>query len=354
VSVLLSMLTLVPNAMGGSETYAQELVRELGGTELDISTLVAPVARGFSGPLAERVAVSYPSARSDRTRALALLRAGARRTDLRRHAQDAAVVHYPFTVPMPPARAHQRTVVTLHDVQHHDLPALFTRPERLYRAVAYDRAARRADAVITVSEFAKARIVRHLGIDPARIHVAHLGVRQQPAPQGPSRRQSFVLYPARGWPHKNHAVLLAAFSILRERRPDLRLVLTGADPRELPPLPPGVEARGRVPASELQDLYRQASAVVLPSKYEGFGLPAVEAMAAGCPVAASSAGALPEVIGDAGVLFDPTLPEAVVAALEQVWDRSDELTRLGLERSRQFTWEACAAVHLDVYRRLLA
>lgn len=352
MSVLLSMLTLVPGGMGGSETYARELLRELSSSDLEVSTLVAPVARGFSGALPEQVAVEYPGGASGRARATALVVGAARRRVLRDRLRPARVVHYPFTVPTPSVLAGQRSVVTLHDVQHHDLPGLFSRPERLYRSLAYDRAARRADAVITVSHFAKDRIVRHLGIAPDRVHVAHLGVRPAPVPGAGPAREPFLLYPARGWPHKNHAVLLRALPALQARRPGLRLVLTGTHPHELPPLPASVEVRGRVPDAELADLYRRASVVVVPSRYEGFGLPVVEAMAAGCPVAASTAGALPEVVGDAGVLFDPDDPDALVSAVQQAWDRSEELTQLGLQRARQFTWAACAAAHVELYRSL--
>ena len=353
MTVVLSMLTLVPGAMGGSETYARELVRELGSaTAMDIATLVAPVARGFAEGLPERVADEYPGGASSAARALALVVGAVRRRSLRRHVADASVLHFPFTVPTPPAGPEQRAVVTLHDVQHHDLPTLFTPAERAYRAWAYDRPARRADAVITVSQFAKDRIVHHLGISPARVHVVHLGVRAADAHPRSRGQEPFLLYPARGWPHKNHDLLIRALPALRAHRPSLRIVLTGTQPHELPPLPPEVEVRGRVSPDELAALYRQASAVVIPSRYEGFGLPAVEAMAAGCPVVASTAGALPEVVGDAGVLFDADDPEALVEAVEQAWDRSDELARLGLRRARRFTWSACAAAHVEVYRDL--
>lgn len=352
MSVLLSMLTLVPGGMGGSETYARELLRELVASELDVSTLVAPVAQGFSGDLQERVAGEYPGGASGRSRAAALAVGAVRWRALRRHVRGASVVHFPFTVATPAVAPGQRSVVTLHDVQHHDLPAMFSRAERTYRALTYDRAARRADAVITVSHYAKDRIVRHLGINPARVHVAHLGVRSSPHEVLSAEREPFLLYPARGWPHKNHAVLFRALPALQARRPGLRLVLTGTHPHELPALPPGVEVRGRVPAAELAALYRRASAVVLPSRYEGFGLPAVEAMAAGCPVVASTAGALPEVVGDAGVMFPPEDPDALVAAVEQAWDRTDDLARVGLQRVQRFTWASCAAVHDGLYRSL--
>ena len=114
-------------------------------------------------------------------------------------------------------------------------------------------------------------------------------------------------------------------------------------------LPTGVEALGGVSADELVSLYRRAAALVFPSLYEGFGLPPVEAMACGCPVAASSAGALPEVVGDAAVLFDPRDPEAIAAGIDEALDRADELAGLGIARAARFTWEATARAHDRVY-----
>lgn len=353
MSVVISMLTLVPGGMGGSETYARELVRELGTRDdLEISTLVAPVGRGFSPCLPEQVAPEYPTGSANAQRAKALVVGSLRRRSLARRTASASVVHYPFTVPVPPRGRGQRSVVSLLDVQHHDLPSLFSGPERLYRSITYDRAARRADAVLTISEFAKARIVKQLGISPESVHVAYLGVRgEEFTPQlGP--RDQFLLYPAKGWPHKNHARLFEAFRILRRRQPRLELVLTGASKEELPGVPDGVEVHGQVSRSELVDLYGKAAALVFPSRYEGFGLPVVEAMSSGCPVAAADAGSLPEVVGDAGVLFDPEDAEDVARGVEETLDRATDLQGRGLVRARTFTWSACADVHAEAYRRL--
>jgi glycosyltransferase involved in cell wall biosynthesis len=347
------MLTLVPGTMGGSETYARELLRELSARDLDVSTLVAPVGAGSSGELRERVVPEYPTGPSTAARSRALLLGAARRGRLAAYLEGADVVHYPFTVGMPPAGGDQRRVVSLLDVQHHDLPQLFSRAERQYRRVTYDRGAARADAVVTISAFAKARIVDHLGIDPSRVHVAHLGVRPADFTGGDGgARGRFLFYPAKAWPHKNHGVLLDAFRILRARHPDLELVLTGAEPHELPSVPPGVRVLGHVPFARLVQLYGTAAALVFPSRYEGFGLPAVEAMSSGCPVAAARSGSLPEVVGDAGVLFDPDDAAAVAVGVEEALDRAAELRQLGQVRARSFTWQACADVHERLYREL--
>ena len=135
---------------------------------------------------------------------------------------------------------------------------------------------------------------------------------------------------------------------MRSQRPELRLFLTGLghDPARLPT---GVETLGGVSADELVRLYRRAAALVFPSLYEGFGLPPVEAMACGCPVAASNAGSLSEVVGDAAVLFDPADAHSIADGIAEALDRADELASRGLRRAAAFTWNATARAHDRVY-----
>jgi glycosyltransferase involved in cell wall biosynthesis len=109
-----------------------------------------------------------------------------------------------------------------------------------------------------------------------------------------------------------------------------------------------------VTRQELVSLYRRASALVFPSLYEGFGQPPLEAMACGCPVACSNAGALPEVVGDAARLFDPHDPAAIAAAVRDVLDAPAEWQRLGLARAASFSWEATAHGYDDAYRAALS
>ena len=125
---------------------------------------------------------------------------------------------------------------------------------------------------------------------------------------------------------------------MRRERPELRLVLTGAGHDRLT-LPDGVESRGHVTLDELVDLYRSAAALVYPSLYEGFGIPCVEAMACGCPVAASDVASIPEVCGDAAVYFDPLDPESIAEGIRAVLDRPPSG---GIERAARFTWDECA------------
>lgn len=346
--IALSLLTLVPRVSGGSETYARALCRSLARVGAhEYTALVPPIARDAADGLAATVATAYGSPTSTAARLRAMTMARVRPGALRTHLEAADVVHYPLTVPVPAVT--RPTVLTLLDTQHLDLPALFSRGERAFRRVAYDRAARRATRVVVISDWVRERAIERLALPPDHVHAIPLAVDHAlftPAPD--VEREPFLLYPARPWPHKNHDRLLEAFALVRRERPELRLVLTGQGHSESG-LPPGVEVRGSVGVEELVDLYRRAAALVFPSLYEGFGLPPVEAMACGCPVAASTAGSLPEICGPAAVLFDPTDPEAIAAGIEEALERAPELGPSGIERAARYTWDANARAHDLVY-----
>ena len=338
----MSMLTLVPGEMGGSETYARALCQALGARSgLELVAIIPSRAVGAIDGLPVSVVDGHPSGKLG-----GLAWAWLRRHRLSSYYNGLDVVHYPFTVPLPSTRA--ANVVTLHDVQHLDLPELFSLRTRAFRRVAYDRAARRADAVIVPSDFVRDRVLARLGLDPSCVHMVHHGVDHDTFKPVESGRENFLLYPAQTWPHKNHARLLEAFVLLRRSRPNLRLVLTGSGTQALTGA--GVESLGTVPRSELVRLYQRAACLVFPSLYEGFGAPVLEAMACGTPVAASTAASLREVCADAAIYFDPTDPAAIAAAVEDALERQEDLASLGLERAASFTWEASARGHEAAYR----
>lgn len=347
------MLTFVPSAMGGSETYVRALVDALGKRDdTEVTVLVSEGARGSFPAGDERVVGGVRGGVSTAARLRTVVESIRSRSTCGPMLEAADVVHYPFTVPVPGSR-RVPWVQTLLDVQHLDLPEMFSAGERAYRKWAYDRAARRAGRIVTISEFSKLRIAEHLGIDPGRIDVAHLGVDRTAFSYSDRPRESFVLYPANAWPHKNHPRLIEAMQLVRRDRPELRLVLTGARREVLGRLPEWVEHRGHVSAAALPELYRTAACLVYPSLYEGFGLPPLEAMASGLPVAAARSGSLPEICGDAAVMFEATDVDAIADGILRALDHSDELVPAGLAQVAGFTWERCAEAHMAAYRSAL-
>lgn len=370
-SVDLSFATWAPGTMGGSERSSVALARALGELDAPDLRVRALVPEGVpSAALGVRtVVVRGPVPAGGPRRALALaagLLMGRRRG---RGLDDPAdITHHLFTVPV--VRPPGRTVITLHDAAHRDVPELFPRAERAFRAVAYDAVARRADAVVVPSEHARDRAAERIGVAPERLHVIGHGVDHaifrppgDDVPRPSDLPARYVVYPARAWPHKNHVRLVQALAATAD--PDLVLLLTGgADAGALEAIrdaarAAGVDHRvrhaGHVTDAELARIYGHAEALVVPSLYEGYGLPVVEAMACGTAVAVAARGALPEVAGGAGVLFDPLDVTAIAAAIDTATSPGAErdarrVRGLGLARAR--TWEAAASAHTDLYRRL--
>jgi glycosyltransferase involved in cell wall biosynthesis len=349
----ISLLTLVPGLSGGSETYARELCRALArGGSLSYRVFVPTIAIDAADGLPSSVVSRYRASRAMPGRIAAMSLAALHPKPLLREMESDALeaVHFPLSVMLPPVPSTP-TATTVVDLQHEELPEFFGRAELAYRKAVYGRTIRRSRIVIAISEHSRATLIERFGLAPERVRAIPLAVDHDAFRPGDAvPRGEYLLYPARPWPHKNHARLFEAFGRLRTHRANLRLVLTGEG--EYGALPPGMEARGRVSRNELARLYQGAAALVFPSLYEGFGMPVLEAMACGCPVACSNVTSLPEVAGDAARLFDPRDVDDIAAAVEDVLDDAAPWTERGLERARGFTWDACARAHDDVYRDL--
>jgi glycosyltransferase involved in cell wall biosynthesis len=270
------------------------------------------------------------------------------------------------------------TVVTVHDVIQFVLPEYAWRKiSRVYFGIV-SRGARRADAVITVSECSKRDIVKLLGLPPERIHVIGNAVDASIHPvrdawllasvrerYGIAGR--FLLYFGGFDMRKNVPRLIEAYAALPAAlRKEYQLVIAGRYQHLGHPLYPdpratvrrlGLEGRviftGQIREQDKAPLYSAATVFAFPSLYEGFGIPVLEAMACGTPVVTSNSSALPEVAGDAGLLVDPYDTAAISGGLRTLLEDQalrDELARRGLERARLFTWQQVAEQTLGVYR----
>ncbi|GAA5534865.1 glycosyltransferase family 1 protein [Deinococcus aluminii] len=252
----------------------------------------------------------------------------------------------------PPVSWRGPLIFTIHDLIHLDVAAEASRFKTLYYNRVVRPAVARAQAVLTVSEYSRQRILDWSGAPPEKVVVVGNGVDGAFSPQGPKYNPGYpyVLYVRNTKPHKNVPRLLEAFARLDV--PEVKLVLSGRadeDTRHLA-LRLGILDRvvfaGRIPEADLPSYYRGAAVVTMPSLYEGFGLPALEGMACGVPVVVSNTTSLPEVVGDAGVLVDPTdadsIAEGLCRALTDTALRAD-LRERGLIRARRFDWDRVGA-----------
>jgi glycosyltransferase involved in cell wall biosynthesis len=247
-----------------------------------------------------------------------------------------------------------KSVVTIHDVGHRREPSSYSRTARWYLEATTRYAARRANRLIAVSRSTADDLVRFYNVPGGRITVVHSGVDPRMRPQDPSKVEevlgrlgiggAYFLYVGRNHPRKNLAMLRRAFDESRRRGLTAELVLAGPGHEEGSAGP--VRMLPYVPPDDLPALYAGAIALTLPSRFEGFGFPALEAMRCGTAVIASTAGALPEIIGTAGILLNPDDAGAwSQAMLELAHDPALQrrLIAAGAARSADFTWEAAAA-----------
>jgi glycosyltransferase involved in cell wall biosynthesis len=245
-------------------------------------------------------------------------------------------------------------VIVVHDAAVLRAPAAYSRSYRAWHRGIGLAGARRARAVVTVSEFSRRELIELGGLDPERLTVIDGGVDARFSPgdsdDGTAAalglHRPYVLTIATDDPRKNLDALLPCAAALAQR--GIELVWAGDSRPQFARTKPltGLRALGYVPDELLPALYRGAEAFVLPSRYEGFGLTCLEAMACGTPVIAADRGALPEVCGDAALLVDPDDPSAITRAVLAVReDRALAAQRklAGVERARHYTWERAAA-----------
>jgi glycosyltransferase involved in cell wall biosynthesis len=269
---------------------------------------------------------------------------------------------YPRPLPKP-------SVVSLPDIQEVFYPEFFTKEDLYERDLHFPESTRMADRVLTLSEFSKQTMVQHHGLPPKKVIVAPISAdprfqrsEEIARPPAESLPEEFIFYPANFWMHKNHDGLLRALKVLKEERGLLvNVVLTGFPdtngyPVEAKAVEYGVQKQvtrlGYVTVEEIAYLYRRARMLVFPSLFEGFGIPLLEAMTTGCPIAAADATSVPEVTGDVAVLFDPTSPASMAGAIERLWCEAglrETLVAKGRVRAGQFSADRQLRAHLRAF-----
>jgi glycosyltransferase involved in cell wall biosynthesis len=252
------------------------------------------------------------------------------------------------------------TVCTIYDLQYKTYPEFFAAEDVAHRERTFIEACRLA-TLTAISDYSRDSAIAHGSLDPARIRTIHLRMAQRVAPgvendKGVLARlglipQQYLIYPANFWKHKNHEMLLTAFGMACRGglAADIKLVCTGApaarqewliSAARTMDLGDRVLFPGYLPNAALAALMANCTGVVFPSLYEGFGLPVIEAMALGVPVACSNTTSLPEVAADAAILFDPRVPTQIAQAMISLMENEALRARLiqaGLRRAAEFS-----------------
>jgi glycosyltransferase involved in cell wall biosynthesis len=341
---------------GGVRRYVSELTQALLAVAPSVD-LVAIGGTAIPGGLAHRAASSIVP--TNLGWCLAGLPVAARRTPF-------DVFHAPaYTAPL---WGVHPVVLTIHDVSYARRPEWSPHPGGVgaTRQWFYRASARTAARIITDSAFSKSEIVEAYGIVPDRIDVVPLGVSRTFRPDEGTPREPMVLHVGDLHPRRNLGLLLDVVIAMRmqnDQLSNLQLVLVGRDLGMMDALrdrafesgaPDALRHISQPDDGELLQWYRRSAVLAYPSRYEGFGLPVLEAMATGTPVVASRAASIPEVAGDAALLIAPEDRRDWVEALQQVLlnpARAHDLSRRGVRRAAGFTWERTAQLTLAAYDR---
>lgn len=362
--VVVNCSFVVPGVVGGTEEFSVRLLRSVLAHQSDVEIGIVAQRRFFEvyPDLAFRAVGSLRGPASNRA-----YRVAAESLWLPTRTKLADVTHH-FGGRIP-TRHSTPAVVTVHDIQPLDHPENFSAAKAAFLARSLPRTVRQAAVVCTPTRWVAERVIERLAVDPGKVRVVGPGLGPRPTVSHRERvprelrHRRIVLFPGITHPHKNHVTLIRAMVKVRERVPDAVLVLTGgrgaADDRVAAVThrvdPDGTLVRhlGRVDESLLRGLFAEAHVLAFPSRYEGFGLPVLEAMQAGTAVVAAAATCLPEVVGDAGVLVDVDDVEQWADGIVSILEDDEHRARLAMQgalRAEGFGPEVAASRLVDTWR----
>lgn len=376
--IAISLLDFEPGNSGGIETYTRDLIDALQDIDKENKyfVLLNIRNRGALRVRADNFEVVYADQASF-TFAKKLLRKlrifdsppsrSIRGTILRLKLD---IIHFPLQI-IPKYLTDlpgTKKIITIVDIQHEYFPHFFTQEDLKFRRSSYLRSINAADKVISISNFTKITLLKHYPLTPDKVSTVHLSfngkIFNKESTSVANKYGRYFYYPAATWAHKNHEGLLKAFSKITKKYPDCGLVLTGLQKQksenifkmiESLNLSQKVHILGYIDRNQQAGLYKNAVGLIFPSLFEGFGIPLLEAMAVGCPVAASNVTSIPEVGGDAALYFDPSKPgkiaEAMAALIEDP-DLRQKLISAGFKRAAYFTNTAMATATLKLYLNL--
>ena len=368
-----NLLWLRPGEVGGTETYVRRVLGALGESggatgadTIELHLFGTNAAIEAVGPQPGVVVVHRaPDGFVKPARRVVF-----ERTWLRREMRSGLdVIHHPGgTVPF---ESEIPTAVTVHDLQPLDVPTNFGGVKRRFLASAIPQAVRRAQLVLTPSDWVSAQVRERFSLpgkavrtvsafaEPPEINLSGAS----PQIDALLGAGPVVLYPAMTMRHKNHRVLFRAFRLAQQQRPDLQLVCVGAVGRDHDEIQaaaaatsPRIHMLGHVPKRDLEALMGSSEMMVFPSRYEGFGLPVLEAQQRGLPVAASTAGALREVAGHGARLYDPDDIDGWAQAMGDPLDAAALalLVAAGHENARRYSAGTTATQQRSAYLHLTA
>jgi glycosyltransferase involved in cell wall biosynthesis len=367
MNIGVNLKLLNPGKIGGMEGYVRNLLKQLLEIDSTVRFTLFVTRENES-------TFFYPS---ERVTKILIPHKNYEPQILRGISQNNISLYFCPLLILEPLVRHIPSVVTIPDMQHEFFPRFFPKDILEWRRKNFKVSAISSTRVLAISNFTARTIIDILGVPPDKVHCTHLSgddeVFGKEADQGVKNQVKekyglpdvYGYFPANTWPHKNHITLLRALKIYKERfGPSPKIVLTGAQDTghkdlvaaigELG-LQEDVVFLGYIPKNEIPYLYRNASFLVFPSFFEGFGMPVLEAMLSDCPVICSDTTSLPEVGGDAVLYFNPLDPADIAQSMKLVLDNQDlrqSLIQKGRVQAAKFSWKATAEQTFAIFREL--